>query len=269
MDGYSACGLRRGHGGLPVGFVGYWRPVSQARVESHRVIPTLDLSNAGHLRFRLNRTDDGSAVRAPGWRRSSRPWRCRRRRPPSPSMVDAGFAASLAEGYRRVLAPWSQWWMTSSGRRCPIAISIASSTSSARRWVAIDQPTILRLQRRARPRDRGIPAIVGTYVMSATHSWFGRVALKSRSTRSGAGRSSLFRRVVVGPPCRWLAPTNPAARISRAIRLRSLSSRPTQLGVNARRPVGLPRTGMHRLDPFSKAASADRVRGRWPFQPRV
>jgi hypothetical protein len=27
-------------------------------------------------------------------------------------------------------------------------------------------------------------------------------ALKSRSTKSGAGRSSLFRRVVVGPPCR-------------------------------------------------------------------
>src|SRR5438067_1266749 len=32
--------------------------------------------------------------------------------------------------------------------------------------------------------------------MSATHSWFGPVALKSRSTRSGAGRSSLFRRPV-------------------------------------------------------------------------
>ena len=32
----------------------------------------------------------------------------------------------------------------------------------------------------------------------ATHSWFGLVALKSRSTRSGAGRSSLFRRLLLG-----------------------------------------------------------------------
>src|SRR5439155_25875730 len=36
--------------------------------------------------------------------------------------------------------------MTSLGRRWPTAIAIASSTSSARRWFAIAQPTILRLQ---------------------------------------------------------------------------------------------------------------------------
>src|SRR6202142_1081796 len=42
--------------------------------------------------------------------------------------------------------PWSLWWMTSLSRRWPTAISIASSTSSARRWFAIVQPTILRLQ---------------------------------------------------------------------------------------------------------------------------
>ena len=40
--------------------------------------------------------------------------------------------------------------MTSFGRRWPTAISIASSTSSARKWLAIDQPTILRRMMRER-----------------------------------------------------------------------------------------------------------------------
>jgi hypothetical protein len=61
------------------------------------------------------------------------------------------------------------------------------------------------------------PAIVGTYVMSATQSWLGRSAVKFRSTRSGAGRASRSRRVVMTPR-RRLTPTMPAARISRAIR---------------------------------------------------
>src|SRR3954462_12234517 len=52
-------------------------------------------------------------------------------------------------------------------------------------------------------------AAAGMKVLSATHSWFGPVALKSRSTRSGAGRASLSRRVVTGPPRLRLAPTRP------------------------------------------------------------
>ena len=55
--------------------------------------------------------------------------------------------------------------------------------------------------------------------MSATHGWFGAVAVKSRSTRSGAGLA-WSRRVAVTPARRRLAPTGPAARIRRAIRLR-------------------------------------------------
>src|SRR6266404_2330320 len=53
--------------------------------------------------------------------------------------------------------------------------------------------------------------------MSATQSWFGRSAVKFRSTRSGAGRASRSRRVVMTAR-RRLTPTIPAARISRAIR---------------------------------------------------
>jgi len=51
-------------------------------------------------------------------------------------------------------------------------------------------------------------------------SWFGPDAVKSRSTRSGAGRASLSRAVVVGRPWRWQAPTRPPSRIKRAMRLR-------------------------------------------------
>ena len=43
--------------------------------------------------------------------------------------------------------PWSLWWMRSvPGRRWTIAASRAAVTSSARMWVAIDQPTTRRLQ---------------------------------------------------------------------------------------------------------------------------
>jgi len=61
---------------------------------------------------------------------------------------------------------------------------------------------------------------LGTQVMSATRNRFGPDAVKLRSTGLGAGHASLSRRVVVGPPWRWLAPTSPASRIRRAIRLR-------------------------------------------------
>ena len=55
---------------------------------------------------------------------------------------------------------------------------------------AIAQPTtIRRLQASSTTARYTQPAQVGTYVMSATHSWSGPSAEKSRSTRSGAGRA--------------------------------------------------------------------------------
>ena len=56
------------------------------------------------------------------------------------------------------------------GRRWPTAASIASSTSSARRWFAIDQPTIFRLQASNTTARWRKPDAVGTYMMSATQS---------------------------------------------------------------------------------------------------
>jgi hypothetical protein len=50
------------------------------------------------------------------------------------------------------------------------------------------------------------PFAVGMKVMSATQNWFGPAAVKSRSTRSGAGRASFF-----ASGCRhaFSAPTGP------------------------------------------------------------
>ena len=49
------------------------------------------------------------------------------------------------------------------------------------------------------------PAHVGTYGMSATHSWSAPGAPKSRSTRSGAGRASRSRLVVHARPRREIS----------------------------------------------------------------
>ena len=46
-------------------------------------------------------------------------------------------------------------------------------------------------------------------------------------------------------------------------------STPTQIGMDARRPVGLPRTGMHRLDALQQGRVGRGVGGRWPLQPCV
>ena len=46
-------------------------------------------------------------------------------------------------------------------------------------------------------------------------------------------------------------------------------SAPTQIGMDARRPVGLPRTGMHRLDALQQGRVGRGVGGRWPLQPGV
>ena len=61
-------------------------------------------------------------------------------------------------------------------------------------WGAIAQPTIRRLQASSTTARYSQPDQVGTYVMSATHSWSGPLAEKFRFTRSGAGLAlaSLF-----------------------------------------------------------------------------
>jgi len=72
--------------------------------------------------------------------------------------------------------------------------------------LAIDQPTILRLQAPSTTAKYRKPVTVGTKVMPATQSWFGLMAAKFRSTKSGAGRASSFRRLVTTvPPRRRLA----------------------------------------------------------------
>src|SRR6266540_7175535 len=85
----------------------------------------------------------------------------------------------------------------------------ASSTSSVRRWVAMAQPTTFRLQASRTIQRKRNPAHVGMYVMSATQSRSGPGAVKSRSTRSGAGQAS-GQRTVVRIPLRRLTPCKPA-----------------------------------------------------------
>src|SRR5271155_2897714 len=46
---FLASNLNVGH----VGFVGYWRPVSQTGMQPRRIVPTLDVAEAGHLGFGL------------------------------------------------------------------------------------------------------------------------------------------------------------------------------------------------------------------------
>src|SRR5215207_10170838 len=52
-------------------------------------------------------------------------------------------------------------------------------------WPAVRQPTIRRENTSETNAVNAIPDQVGTYVKSTTHSSFGRVAVKFRSTRSG------------------------------------------------------------------------------------
>jgi hypothetical protein len=64
------------------------------------------------------------------------------------------------------------------------------------RWFFIDQPTMRRLHASTTTERNRKPLDVGTYVMSATQSWSGPSTLKSRATRSGAGRAFFARFVV-------------------------------------------------------------------------
>src|SRR5258705_12214872 len=69
---------------------------------------------------------------------------------------------------------------------------------------------ILRLQASSTTARYRKPLAVGTKVMSATQSWFGRAATKFRSTRSGAGLGSLAPPVVVTPERPRVAATSSA-----------------------------------------------------------
>ena len=63
-------------------------------------------------------------------------------------------------------------------------------------WVSIAKPTIRRLKTSNTVAKYSFPLRVGISVMSATHSKSGASAWKARFTKSGAGRSRLFRTVV-------------------------------------------------------------------------
>ncbi len=67
------------------------------------------------------------------------------------------------------------------------------------------------------------PAKVRQSVMSATHNWFGAVAVKSRSTRSGPLSGPRPEIVVRGPLAR-LTPRNPAPRMSRSAVQRAMTT---------------------------------------------
>jgi hypothetical protein len=73
---------------------------------------------------------------------------------------------------------------------------IASSTTCVCSVVAIAQPTMRRLQTSSTTARYKKPAHVGTYVMSATQSLSGPLAVKSRRTRSADGVASGCRTVV-------------------------------------------------------------------------
>ena len=80
------------------------------------------------------------------------------------------------------------------GWRQVIAIVGASPTRSAGIRGTIAQPTIRRLHTSSTTASDSQPVPVRTCVMSATQSWSGPLAVKSRFTRSGAGLAlgSLF-----------------------------------------------------------------------------
>ena len=115
--------------------------------------------------------------------------------------------------------PASEWCTSATsapGARSPSAIRNASKTRVVRMFEASCQPTIIlentsitKLKYRTSSQQR-------RYVKSATHKAFGRVAVKSRQTRSGR-RSAAGSAVVVrhGLP-RRLAPWIALSAISRS-----------------------------------------------------
>src|SRR4051812_27538094 len=75
-------------------------------------------------------------------------------------------------------------------------------------------------------------------------------------------------RVVVAPPRRWLAPTNPASRMRRAIRLRPcVSACRGGSAMDARHPAGPPRTGVHGPEALRQARLSHGAGGGKPLRP--
>src|ERR1700730_9851182 len=113
-------------------------------MQPHRIIPTLDVAEAGHLGLGLG--CEPAAAEQLGFEGGEEALGhgvvvgdpIEGRTPASPHRLP-----NATEVY---WLPWSLWWMTSLGRPWPTAISIASRHTSARRCFATAQPTILRLQ---------------------------------------------------------------------------------------------------------------------------
>jgi hypothetical protein len=121
--------------------------VSQGGVRPQRIVPALDRAEAGHARLGLGGEfaageqfafESGEEALGHGVivGVSDR----------TPGGPHAGFPAALPEGQGYYWLSWSEWWITSRGRRGPTAISKASRTSSMRRGLAVARPTPLPLQ---------------------------------------------------------------------------------------------------------------------------
>ena len=117
------------------------RQMLQRRVAAARVVPTFDPDEQGRARFGLGLPGtavDQFAIR--GWQRSSRPWRCRRHRPPCPSRGERPFPCSACR---------TRCWCTgcpgpNDGSPCRVGASPAPCSarrspgrrSSARPWTS-------------------------------------------------------------------------------------------------------------------------------------
>ncbi|OLM08462.1 hypothetical protein Ae706Ps2_6706 [Pseudonocardia sp. Ae706_Ps2] len=120
-------------------------------------------------------------------------------------------------------APLSLWKINWPGRRSRErrAWLSAVSTSAVVARESVAQPTT-RLENASRTEAiHNTPSPVTIRVRSATHTRFGAAAVKSRSSRSGAGRWAGFCRVEppFQPRRRW-APCRPCSRMIRSTRLR-------------------------------------------------
>jgi hypothetical protein len=117
----------------------------------------------------------------------------------------------------------SRRWAGSPSRPRPhTAYSSAPSTSSTSARSLAFQPTIRREKASRTLASHSGPSPVPIREMSATHRRLGDSAVKSRSTRSGAGVARGSWRVEQRQRLRRNAPCRPWARISRATRLREV-----------------------------------------------
>ena len=102
-------------------------------------------------------------------------------------------------------------------------------------------PTMRRDQTSSAAARYSDPCRLGISLMSTTQIRLGASAVKSRATRSGAGRTDGSESLIVVGVNRFLGdnPTISAAYINRATRLRPTPDSPVgELGVNPWRPIG-------------------------------